>query len=155
MDGINVWGRTRDITLIGTGKSTLDEVAAKAASQQGRRVRPDPEPEKGYYFRSDHFNFAKVGVPAFDPDSGIDYVGRPAGWGLATREKYTANNYHKPTDIIESDWDLRGAMEDCQLFFSIGEMVADADKMPVWKPNAEFKAIREASLKNQASRPKP
>ena len=155
MDGINVWGRTRDITLIGTGKSTLDEVAAKAASQQGRRVRPDPEPEKGYYFRSDHFNFAKVGVPALDPDSGIDYVGQPAGWGLATREKYTANNYHKPTDVIEPDWDLRGAMEDCQLFFSIGEMVADADKMPVWKPNAEFKAIREASLKSQASPLKP
>ncbi len=117
MDGMNVWGRTKDITLIGTGKSTLDEGAAQAAREQGRIVRADPEPEKGYYFRSDHFNFAKVGVPALDPDTGIDYVGRPAGFGLAVREKYTANNYHKPTDVIEPDWDLRGAMEDCQLFF--------------------------------------
>lgn len=150
MDGLNVWGRTRDITLVGFGKSTLDEVAVKAAAEQGRIIRPDPEPEKGYYFRSDHFNFAKLGVPALDPDSGIDYVGRPAGWGLAVREKYTANNYHKPTDIIESDWDMRGALEDCQLFFLIGDMVANAEKMPVWKPNAEFKAIREASLKSAA-----
>ena len=137
--------------MIGIGKSTLDEVAAEAAREQGRIVRPDPEPEKGYYFRSDHFNFAKVGVPALDPDSGIDYVGRPAGWGLAKREEYTANNYHKPSDVIEPDWDLSGAMEDCQLFFLIGEMVANAEKMPEWKPNAEFKAIREASLKSQRS----
>jgi Zn-dependent M28 family amino/carboxypeptidase len=148
MDGMNVWGRTKDIILIGLGKSTLDEVTMEAAREQGRVVRPDAEPEKGYYFRSDHFNFAKVGVPALDPDSGIDYVGRPPGWGLALRERWTANNYHQPADVIESDWDLSGAMDDLQLFFRIGEKVADTEKMPVWKANAEFKAIREASLKN-------
>jgi Zn-dependent M28 family amino/carboxypeptidase len=148
MDGMNVWGRTKDITLVGMGKSSLDELAEQAARAQGRVVRADPETEKGYYYRSDHFNFAKVGVPALDPDSGIDYVGRPAGWGLEVRKRYTENNYHKPADVIEPDWDLRGAMDDCRLFFSIGKTVADADKMPVWKPTAEFKAIREVSLKN-------
>ncbi len=147
MDGINTWGRTRDITEIGEGKSTLDEVVADVAEQQGRRVRPDPEPEKGFYYRSDHFSFAKVGVPAFDPDEGIDYIGKPAGWGLAKRQEYTANDYHKPSDVIKPDWDLSGAVQDCELFFLVGLRVADAPRMPEWKPTAEFKAIREASLK--------
>ncbi len=110
-----MWGKTRDITEIGEGKSTLDEVVADVAEQQGRTVRPDPEPEKGYYYRSDHFSFAKVGVPAFDPDEGIDYIGKPAGWGLAKRQEYTANDYHKPSDVIKPDWDLSGAVQDCEL----------------------------------------
>ncbi len=147
MDGMNTWGKTRDITEIGEGKSTLDEVVADVAEQQGRTVRPDPEPEKGYYYRSDHFSFAKVGVPAFDPDEGIDYIGKPAGWGLAKRQEYTANDYHKPSDVIKPDWDLSGAVQDCELFFLVGLRVADAPRMPEWKPTAEFKAIREASLK--------
>jgi Zn-dependent M28 family amino/carboxypeptidase len=147
MDGMNTWGKTRDITEIGEGKSTLDEVVADVAEQQGRRVRPDPEPEKGFYYRSDHFSFAKVGVPAFDPDEGIDYIGKPAGWGLAKRQEYTANDYHKPSDVIKPDWDLSGAVQDCELFFLVGLRVADAPRMPEWKPTAEFKAIREASLK--------
>ncbi len=151
MDGINVWGRTRDITVIGNGKSTLDDVVAAVAREQGRRVDPDPEPEKGYFYRSDHFSFAKVGVPAFDPDAGVDFVGKPAGWGLEMRKKYTAENYHKPSDVIKPDWDLSGAVEDCQLFFLVGYRVANEKKIPEWKANAEFKAIREASLKQAAA----
>ncbi len=148
MDGMNVWGKTRDITEIGEGKSTLDEVVAEAAREQGRTVRPDPEPEKGYYYRSDHFSFAKVGIPAFDPDAGIDFIGKPAGWGLAKRQEYTANNYHKPSDMIQPDWNLSGAVQDAQLYFLVGYKVANATRMPEWKPNAEFRAIRQASLKN-------
>ena len=148
MDGMNVWGKARDITEIGKGKSTLDEVVADVAEQQGRTVRADPEPEKGFYYRSDHFSFAKAGIPAFDPDAGIDFTGKPAGWGLAKRQEYTANDYHKPSDVIKPDWDLRGAAQDCELYFLVGLRVADAAKMPEWKPNAEFKAIREASLKS-------
>ncbi len=148
MDSMNVWGKTRDITEIGKGKSTLDEVVADVAEQQGRTVRSDPEPEKGSYYRSDHFSFAKVGIPAFDPDPGIDFVGKPAGWGIAKRQEYTANDYHKPSDVIKPDWDLSGAAQDCQLYFLVGLRVADAPKMPEWKPDAEFKAIREASLKS-------
>jgi len=146
MDGMNVLGKTRDITEIGMGKSTLDEVVAAAAKEQGRVVRPDPEPEKGFYYRSDHFSFAKVGVPAFDPDSGVDYVGKPAGWGMKMRDEYTANDYHKPSDVIKPYWDLSGTVQDCQLFFAVGYRVANAAKMPEWKPGAEFKAIREKSL---------
>jgi len=148
MDGMNVWGKTRDITEIGRGKSTLDEVVADVAEEQGRIVRDDPEPEKGFYYRSDHFSFAKVGIPAFDPDAGIDFVGKPSGFGIKKREEFTANDYHKPSDVIKPDWDLSGAVEDCQLYFLVGLRVANAAKMPEWKANAEFKAIREASLKN-------
>ena len=147
MDGMDVWGKTRDITEIGLGKSTLDEVVADVAERQGRRVRPDPEPEKGFYYRSDHFSFAKVGIPAFDPDAGIDFVGKPAGFGLKKRQEYTENDYHKPSDVIKPDWDLTGAAEDCQLYFLVGLRVANAAQMPTWKANAEFKDIREASLK--------
>jgi Zn-dependent M28 family amino/carboxypeptidase len=148
MDGMDVWGKARDITEIGKGKSTLDEVVADVAEQQGRTLRSDPEPEKGHYYRSDHFSFAKVGIPAFDPESGIDFVGKPAGWGLAKRQEYTANDYHKPSDVIKTDWDLSGAVEDCQLYFLVGLRVADALKIPEWKPGAEFKAIRESSLRS-------
>lgn len=121
---------------------------ADVAERQGRTVRADPEPEKGHYYRSDHFNFAKVGIPAFDPEPGIDFVGKPPGWGLAKRQEYTANDYHKPSDVIKPDWDLSGAAEDCQLYFLVGLHVANAPETPKWKPDAEFKAIREASLKS-------
>ncbi len=147
MDGMNVWGRTSDITVVGNGKSTLDDVVAAVAREQGRRVDPDPEPEKGFYYRSDHFSFAKVGVPAFDPDAGVDFIGKPVGWGMKTRQKFTAEDYHKPSDKIKADWDLSGAVEDCQLYFLVGYRVANAKKMPEWKANAEFRGIREESLK--------
>lgn len=153
MDGMNVWGRTRDITVIGNGKSTLDDVAEQVAKDQGRVVRPDPEPEKGFYFRSDHFSFAKVGVPAFDPDSGVDFIAKPDGWGLKKRKQYTAEDYHKPSDVIKSDWDMSGAVQDCQFYFLVGFRVANDANMPEWKPNAEFKAARDASLQQAHSLP--
>ncbi|HTR46767.1 MAG TPA: M28 family metallopeptidase [Verrucomicrobiae bacterium] len=146
MDGMNVLGRTRDITEIGRGKSSLDGVADAVAREQGRVVRPDPEPEKGGYYRSDHFSFAKAGVPAFDPDPGIDYIGKPAGWGIRMHDQYTAEDYHKPSDVIKPYWDMSGAEEDCRLYFAVGYRVANAAKMPVWMPRAEFKAIRDKSL---------
>jgi len=149
MDGLNVYGRTRDITVIGLGMSTLDDYVKAAATEQGRVVRPDAEPEKGFYFRSDHFSFAKAGVPALDPDGGIDYVGRPKGWGLKVREKYNKEKYHKPADIIEPDWDLSGAVEDLQLLFEVGDKVADADRFPVWSAGSEFRAARETMLKGR------
>jgi Zn-dependent M28 family amino/carboxypeptidase len=116
MDGMNVHGRTRDIVQIGRGVSTLDDIIDSAAKQQGRVVKSDPEPEKGLYYRSDHFEFAKMGVPAFDPDEGFDFIGKKEGWGLEQRSIYTAERYHKPADVIRPDWDLSGAAEDCELF---------------------------------------
>jgi len=148
MDGMNVHGRTRDIVQIGRGASTLDDVVDAAAKEQGRTVKPDAEPEKGYYYRSDHFEFAKNGVPAFDPEDGVDFIGKPEGWGLEERRKYTAERYHKPADTIQPEWDLSGAVEDCQLYFLVGFRVANDSHMPEWEPGAEFKAIRDASLKD-------
>jgi Zn-dependent M28 family amino/carboxypeptidase len=147
MDALNVWGPTRDLTIIGLGNSDLDDYARKEAEAQGRVLRPDPEPEKGFYYRSDHFNFAKVGVPALDPDSGIDYVGKPEGYGTKVHDAYTANDYHRPSDEVKPDWDMRGAAEDLDLLFHVGLDVANAATYPQWKPGSEFKAIREASLK--------
>jgi Zn-dependent M28 family amino/carboxypeptidase len=148
MDVMNVYGRTRDITMIGMGNSTLDELVADTARQQGRTVKPDPEPEQGHFYRSDHFSFAKEGVPAFDPSPGVDFAGRPEGWGLEMRRKYTAENYHKPSDKIQSDWEMSGAAQDAQLYFLVGYRVANSDAMPEWKPGAEFKAKRDAMLRS-------
>jgi Zn-dependent M28 family amino/carboxypeptidase len=147
VDTLNVWGPTRDITVIGLGNSDLDDYTIEAAKEQGRTVRSDPEPEKGFYYRSDHFNFAKQGVPALDPHDGIDYVGKPDGYGLEIHRAYTANDYHKPSDEVKPDWDLRGAVEDLQLLTAVGYRVANADRYPEWKPGTEFKAIREEQLK--------
>jgi Zn-dependent M28 family amino/carboxypeptidase len=153
MDAINVWGRTRDITVVGNGKSSLDDVVAAVAKEQGRRVDSDPEPEKGFYYRSDHFSFAKVGVPAFDPDPGVDFVGKPEGWGIERRKRYTAEDYHKPSDVIKADWDMSGAAEDCQLYFLVGYRVAEAATMPEWTATAEFRGVREESLRKAGVKP--
>jgi Zn-dependent M28 family amino/carboxypeptidase len=147
MDGLNTLGRTSDLTVVGWGASELDDYAQAAAAEQGRTLRPDPEPEKGYYYRSDHFNFAKQGVPAFYPEPGIEVMGKPAGYAMQRREAYTANDYHKPSDEIKPDWDLTGAVTDLQLFLTVGYRVAQAVRFPEWRPGNEFRAIREAQLK--------
>jgi Zn-dependent M28 family amino/carboxypeptidase len=147
MDAMNVLGRTKDMTLIGLGMSTLDDVAKAVAADQGRVLEPDAEPEKGFYYRSDHFEFAKQGVPALDPDEGSDFIGKPQGWGLKMREKYTREDYHKPSDQVKPYWDLSGMVEDLQLLFSVGYRVANADSLPTWKPGSEFKSRREAMMK--------
>ncbi len=151
LDGVNQWGRTTDVTVIGMGASALDDYLRTAAAEQGRTLRPDPEPEKGFYYRSDHFNFAKQGVPALDPDGGIDYVGKTVEYGKKKRDEYTEIDYHSPSDQIKPDWDLSGAVEDAQLFFAVGYRVANADAFPEWTAGNEFKARREASLTGQTS----
>jgi len=150
MDVLNATGRTRDLVVVGLGASELDDYARAAAGEQGRVLVPDAEPEKGFYYRSDHFNFAKQGVPAFDPESGIDVIGKPAGYGLARREAYTANDYHKPSDELKPDWDLSGAVEDLRLFLTMGYRVAQAERYPEWRAGNEFRATREAQLRRGA-----
>ncbi|MEP6919134.1 MAG: M28 family metallopeptidase, partial [Acidobacteriota bacterium] len=147
IDGVNQWGHTKDLTLIGMGASDLDDYASAAASEQGRTLRPDPEPEKGFYYRSDHFNFAKQGVPALDPDSGVDFVGKSADYSKKKRDEYTTTDYHSPSDQVKPDWDLSGAAEDAQLLLAVGYRVANADKLPEWKSGNEFKAKRDAMFK--------
>ncbi|HJS75684.1 MAG TPA: M28 family metallopeptidase, partial [Vicinamibacteria bacterium] len=147
MDGLNVWGRTRDVTVIGMGQSSLDDLARKFAADQGRVLVPDSEPEKGYYYRSDHFELAKVGIPAFYADSGIEFLGKPIGWGRTQRERYTAEDYHKPSDEVKEWWDLSGAVEDLELYFDMGRQLVTTDEWPAWSETSEFRAAREASLK--------
>jgi Zn-dependent M28 family amino/carboxypeptidase len=147
MDGVNQWGRTKDIVVVGKGNSELEDILAEAAKAQGREVTADPEPEKGFYYRSDHFEFAKLGVPALYTDSGDQFVDKPAGYGQRKRDEYTARDYHKVSDEVKPDWDLSGAVEDLRLLFEVGYRAAQAEKWPEWKAGAEFKARREAMLK--------
>ncbi|HKT79648.1 MAG TPA: M28 family peptidase [Vicinamibacterales bacterium] len=144
MDGLNVHGKTRDITVVGYGASDLDDYTRELAAEQGRDVRVDPEPEKGFYYRSDHFSFAKRGVPALDVDEGIVFVDKPEEYGTQVRHLYTTRDYHKPSDEVKPDWDLSGAAQDLQLLFGVGFRVAEADRYPEWKPGNEFKSIRDA-----------
>ena len=146
IDGINVHGRTKDLTLVGYGASDLDDYARDAAKEQGRTIHADAEPEKGGYYRSDHFSFAKRGVPALDPDEGVDFIGKSADYSQKVRDEYNNNRYHSPKDVILPDWDLSGAAEDLKLFLAVGYRVAQADKFPEWKAGNEFKAIRERSI---------
>jgi Zn-dependent M28 family amino/carboxypeptidase len=147
IDGINQWGRTKDITVVGLGASDLDDYLRDAAAEQSRTLRPDPEPEKGFYYRSDHFNFAKLGVPALDTDEGVEFIGKPAEFAKQKRDEYTEHDYHAPSDEIKPDWDLSGAVEDAELLAAVGYRVANADKFPEWKPGNEFKAKRDQMLK--------
>jgi Zn-dependent M28 family amino/carboxypeptidase len=151
IDGMNMFGRTRDITVIGMGASDLDDYLHRAATAQGRVLRPDPEPEKGMYYRSDHFNFAKEGVPALYTDQGIEFLGKPERYGLEVREQYTTEDYHRPSDEVKPDWTTEGALEDAALYAEVGFAVANAAEMPQWKPGNEFRAIREDRLKKAGS----
>ena len=147
MDSWNTHGRTKDMTLTGYGASDLDDYARDAAAEQGRVVHGDAEPEKGFYYRSDHFNFAKQGVPALDLASGVDYIGKPPEYSEQMRKEWTEKRYHTPLDVVLPDWDLNGTREDLRVLFAVGQRVAQADKMPGWKAGNEFKAKREAMLK--------
>ncbi len=147
MDGLNTEGATKDLVVVGMGASELEDYAQAAAAEQGRVLKPDPESEKGFYYRSDHFNFAKQGVPAFYADAGVDVIGKPADFAMTMRAKYTNEDYHKPSDEIKPDWDLTGSLDDLRLYLSIGYRVAQAEKYPEWRPGNEFRATREASVK--------
>jgi Zn-dependent M28 family amino/carboxypeptidase len=149
MDSWNTHGRTKDMTLTGFGASELDDYARDAAAEQGRVVHGDAEPEKGFYYRSDHFNFAKQGVPALDIAGGVDYIGKPTEFGEQMRKEWTDKRYHTPLDVVMPDWDLNGTREDLRVLFAVGQRVAQADKFPEWKTGNEFKAKREAMLKKQ------
>jgi Zn-dependent M28 family amino/carboxypeptidase len=149
VDGINQWGRTEDVVVVGRGNSTLDDVLAEAAATQNRRLEADAEPEKGFYYRSDHFEFAKQGVPALYIGAGTAFIGRPEGYGQQKRDEYTTYDYHKPSDVIKPDWDLSGAVEDAQLLFQVGYRVAQRAAFPEWSPGTEFRARREEMLAAQ------
>ena len=131
MDALNVYGKTKDITVIGLGNSDLDDYARAGRDGAGPRDSRRPEPEKGGFYRSDHFPFAQQGVPALASGGGIDYVGKPDGLGPEDAATSTpTNDYHKPSDKVRPDWDMSGAVQDLQYYFLVGYRVAQADKFP-------------------------
>ncbi len=145
-DGGNIWGHTHDVTYIGLGKSTIDEIAGLIAEEQGRVVKPDQFADKGYFYRSDQFSFAKIGVPAMYLDEGTDFVDRPPGWGREQKNHYTEVNYHQPSDEYDPSWNLEGMIDDALLGYWTGLAIANADKMPTWVPGDEFEAARIEAL---------
>lgn len=152
VDGLNQWGRTEDVVVVGLGNSDLDDVVTEEARAVGRRIVPDPQPEKGFYYRSDHFAFAKEGVPALYTDAGVSFIGQEEGYGERKREEYTANDYHGVSDEVKDDWDLSGAVDDLRLLFRVGWRVADGEAFPEWKEGTEFKATREERLRAAGGR---
>ncbi|MGI9343018.1 MAG: M28 family peptidase [Gammaproteobacteria bacterium] len=145
-DGGNIWGRSPNVTYVGYGKSSLDAVTKLVAARQGRGVVPDQYPDRGYYYRSDQFNFAKIGVPATYFDRPSEVIGRPPGWGREQIEAYEAVRYHQPSDEYGDWWNLEGQVEDARLGFWVGLIVANADDMPTWVPGDEFEAARNAAI---------
>ena len=146
IDGLNIFGKTRDVTMIGFGKSSLDGLIVALARTQGRIVKPDQFPDRGSFYRSDQFNLAKAGVPAAFFAEGTDFVGRPPGWGREQIEKFEATDYHQPSDEYRDTWDLSGAIDDVQLDFFLGLKIANAQGMPFWRRGDEFEGARRRSL---------
>jgi Zn-dependent M28 family amino/carboxypeptidase len=146
IDGAAIWGRTRDVSVIGLGKSSLDDWVRALAEMQGRSVVPEAYPDKGAYYRSDHLSFARIGVPSAFLEAGTDVRGRPPGWGRERRQAWEEAHYHQPSDDMTPDWDLSGAMEDAQLVFLLGLKVANAPLPPSWRPGDEFEGARKKAL---------
>jgi Zn-dependent M28 family amino/carboxypeptidase len=154
VDGINIWGKSHDVVVIGLGKSNLDDWIRGLAAMQGRVVVPDAFADKGAFYRSDQFSFAQIGVPAAYLDAGVEIIGKPEGWGRAQQEAFEAKDYHQPSDELRPDWDFAGAVEDAQLLFYLGVKVGNSLRMPAWKPGDEFEAARKKALAAVAV-PKP
>jgi Zn-dependent M28 family amino/carboxypeptidase len=145
-DGANIWGRTTDISQVGFGKSQLDDLVRHFAAQQGRTIKPESFPDRGFYYRSDQFNFAKIGVPAIYLDTGTEFRDRPQGWGKEQIEAWEAKHYHQPSDELDGTWNFDGIIEDARLGFFAGLAIAQMPDMPAWNPGDEFEAARKKAL---------
>ena len=145
IDVLNTYGPTKDITYSGKGQSTLEAELAEAAKAKGRYIAPEDHPEAGHYFRSDHFNFARAGVPSLTADGGVDDVTKGTAFGKQKHDEYTAKRYHQPADEYDATWDLTGGLQDVELVYSIGKKLADGHEWPQWKTGSEFKAIRDST----------
>ncbi len=145
-DGGNIWGHTHDVTFVGLGKSSIDQIVTLIAKEQGRVVKPDQFADKGYFYRSDQFSFAKIGVPAMYLDTGTDFVDRPPEWGRQQQEHFTEVNYHQPTDEYDPSWSFVGMVDDALLGYWTGLAIANADEVPTWNAGDEFEAARLAAI---------
>jgi len=145
LDAMSLVGPSHDITVIGYGNSELDDYAARAARAQGRHLEREPTPEKGFFYRSDHFSFAKRGVPALYLRGGVDHREKGMEYGLAWNRAWVSEHYHKVSDEYREDWDLRGVVEDVELLFAVGRALAGTRDWPNWAEGNEFRATRDAS----------
>lgn len=143
MDGLPYYGRMKDLTIVGYGHSDMDDLATEFAEKQGRYVIPDPEPGKGYFFRSDHFHFAKVGIPALYASGSYEHWEKGVEYAAEKTQEYLRDAYHKPADEYDETWDFGGAQQDAQLFYEVGLKLANSEEWPKWKEGSEFKAARE------------
>jgi Zn-dependent M28 family amino/carboxypeptidase len=146
IDCVNIIGPTRDVTVIGLGKSDLDQLVEGIARWQNRVATPDQFPDRGYYYRSDQFSLAKIGVPGVYLHSGVNVIGKPEGWGKQQIEEWTRTKYHQPSDEYDDRWDLRGAVDDVRLLFFVGLQAAERPEMPRWTAGDEFEAARKAAV---------
>jgi Zn-dependent M28 family amino/carboxypeptidase len=147
MDVAPVSGRVRDLNVMGDNKSSLGPELTRLVASEGIRLSPDAHPEAGHFYRSDHFSFAKAGIPSVSIGGGDDYIGHPASWGLQQAEDYVAHRYHQPSDEYRSDFDLSGAAQLSEIVYRLGTTIGNADTVPTWNADAEFKALRDASRK--------
>ncbi len=153
IDAMNPWGPTQDIQVVGFGQNTLEDTLIEAAKAQNRIVVPDQATERGGFYRSDQFEFAKVGVPGLYTKGGQQFIGKAADWGNEKSKSYGANDYHKPSDEVRPDWDLSGAALDLQLLFDVGARLSGDGPWPAWKAGSEFKVIREGVSTPRNPRP--
>ncbi len=146
IDGINILGKTRDVVVIGKGKSDMDNIVQRLATWQNRVVLGDQFPDRGYYYRSDQFSLAKIGVPGVYLSSGVQVIGKPDDWGKEQLREWTENIYHQTSDEYQENWNLQGAVEDAKLLFFVGMQAANQAAMPAWLPGDEFEAARAAAI---------
>jgi Zn-dependent M28 family amino/carboxypeptidase len=142
-------GRAHDMVVVGSGASELEDMLADVLKTQDRRITPDPEPEKGAFYRSDHISLAKVGVPMLDPQGGYDLIVGGTTAGKAVRDEYLLHHYHQPSDEWKADWDLSGPVADLDVLYTLGDELANDDKWPNWYPGNEFRAIRDKTMGTQ------
>jgi Zn-dependent M28 family amino/carboxypeptidase len=148
MDGLNRFGKTKDMVVVGQGQSELEDYLKEAIEKTGGYLSFDTHTEAGYYYRSDHFNFAKVGIPALFANNGVDVVGKGKEYGESLENEYTSKNYHQPSDNYDAKtWTGDGAINDLKLLFTIGRRMGFENSFPKWKEGSEFKLIREKSNK--------
>lgn len=147
MDGITTFGPMKDLTVVGYGQSELEDIASKIADQQGRYIIPDPDPGKGYFFRSDHFQFAKVGIPALYASGSYEHMTKGVSYMDSVNQVYLNTQYHRPQDEYQEWWTFDGMALDGELMMEVGYIVANSDTWPEWKEGSEFKSIREATKK--------
>ncbi len=144
MDGVNPLEKTLDMSILGQGQSDLEDLAEEEMKKDGRYISPDPKPEAGSYYRSDHFNFAKKGIPALYMKTGIDVVGKGKEYGHQIKEDYNTNHYHRPSDEVDpAKWTMEGAIPDLSILFRVGQQIISTEAFPKWKDGSEFKAARE------------